>query len=338
MSVALEIEFPMLVVGAVTSGYLLFRALWERSVELSFASIGWAFLSFHVLLRILGYFSLAETFLYFFALGFSLYVVSLIRDMYPSKTHLFALYLLTPASHVVFRFMSSLGYQIQHGLGGIAGDSGVILLITGYIAYRTFKKLLLSLSVVPIAVVFLLYKALSGTLVGLVLMALGAVVFSVATIRVTASGLFKGGETPEVSGRGLVIVKDIQFIPDKYRNSPVFLITRRVREYPSHWSVFRILTVPAESSVSPTALEKLRHLIVKYLVEARRKGSKGLVVIDCIDFLLLYNDRLAVLKFLSDIRDHAVINDGVIYVALDSSIDERTRRLIENLSDGEIKG
>ncbi|WP_297470307.1 hypothetical protein [Thermococcus sp.] len=126
MAIAFEVEFPMLVVGAVTSGYLLFRTLRERSVELSFASLGWVFLSVHVLLRILGHSSLAETFLYFFALGVSLYVVSLIRDMYPSKTHLFALYLLTPASHVVFRFMSSLGYQIQHGMGGIAGDSGVI--------------------------------------------------------------------------------------------------------------------------------------------------------------------------------------------------------------------
>ncbi|CAI1492097.1 Putative membrane protein, conserved [Thermococcus nautili] len=338
MPQVVEIESVMLAVSLVTFGYLFARALRERSPALLSASFGWAFLSFHVFLRVSGYPSLAEAFLYFFALGVSLYVVILVREMYPSKTALFALYLLTPVSHVVYRLMEVMGYPIPKGVGGIASDSGVMLLVTAYIAYRTFKRPLLSLSVVPVAVVFLAYKALRGTLIGFGLMTLGALVFSIATIRVTSSGLFKGGSVPDVEVTGLVLVESrkLKSILDKYSESPILLITRSEGSFPGGWSVFRVSTVPFENSISPTALERLRHIIVQYLVEAKKSGSRGLVVIDCLDFLLLYNDRLAVLKFLGDVRDHAIVNDGVVFVALGESIDEHTRRLLEKLSDGRV--
>ncbi|GAB6136051.1 DUF835 domain-containing protein [Thermococcus prieurii] len=331
----MDAEVLMLAVSLATFGYLTLRALWEKSRTLFSASAGWAFLCVHVVLRILGHPSFAEVFLYFFALGVSLYVVLLVIEMHPSKTSLFALYLLVPVSHVVYRIIGVLGYKVPKGVGGIASDSGVMLLITAYVAYRVFKRPWLSLSMIPVAVVFLGYKVLRGTFLGLSLMAVGAVVFSIATIRVTREGLFKGGKAPEVETKGLVLVegRNLKSILDKYRDSPVLLLTREEGEFPENWSVFRVSTVPFENSIPPTALEKIRHLIVQYLLEAKKSGFRGLVVIDCLDFLLLYNDKLAVLKFLGDVRDHAMVNDGVVFVGLSESVDEHTRRLIEKLSD-----
>jgi len=338
MPQVVEIESVMLAVSLVTSGYLLIRALRERSLALFSASVGWAFLFVHVFIRLFVDQAVAEAFLYFFALGVSLYVVLLIKEMYPTKTYLFALYMLTPVSHVIYRFLEVFGYSIPKGIGGIANDSGIMLLVTAYIAYRAFRKPLLSISVVPVAVVFLAYKALRGTLVGLGLMTLGALVFSIATIRVTSMGLFKGGSVPEVDVTGLVIVdtRKLKSLFEKYRDSPVLLITREEGEFPENWSVFRISAVPFENSIPPTALERLRHIIVQYLVEAEKSGGRGLVIIDCLDFLFLYNDRLTVLKFLGDVRDHAIVHEGVVFVAVGDSIDAHTRRLIEKLSDGKV--
>ena len=304
-----------------------------------FAAAGWIFLSIHAILRVAGVPApLREVLTYLFALSISLYIVLNAVEFNPQSARLLWMYMLIPLSHVLYRVVKYAGVKLPVGVGGIAGDSGMMLLITAYIAYVTFKRVILPLSLLPIGTVLLFYKVLPGTPLGFSLMAFGITVFAIATVRVMSLRLFKGGRVPEVETTGLVLVEDrtLKSLLEKYRDAPLLLLTRKDGEFPKNWSVFKVSSVSSGNSIPPTALEKLRHIIVQYLVEAKKSGSRGLVVIDCLDFLLLYNDKLAVLKFLGDVRDHAIVNDGVVFVAVSESIDEHMRRLIEKLSDGRV--
>jgi len=303
------------------------------------AVVGWIFLALHAILRVAGVSAfLREVLTYLFALSISLYIVLNAVEFNPQSARLMWMYMLTPVSHLFYRVVKYAGVNLPVGVGGIAGDSGVMLLITAYVSYVTFRRAILSLSLIPIGLVLFFYKVVQGTPVGFSLMAFGITVFALATVRVVSLRLFKGGRVPEVETTGLVLVDEMKLksLLDKYRGSPVLFLTRREGEFPENWSVFRLSSVPLRNSIPPTALERLRHVIVKYLVEAKKSGSRGLVVLDCLDFLILHNEGVAVLKFLGDVRDHAVVNDGVIFVVVSGSMDEHTRRLLEKLSDGKI--
>ena len=338
METSIVLGLGIAAISAAISAVLLVKCR-SSGRSYPFAVAGWVFLAIHSILRAIGVpIFLREILIYLFALSITLHVLTNIIELRPENARLLWTYTLIPTSHVFYRILEHSSINLPAGVGGIAGDSGVMLLITAYISYVTFRRVLLSIPLVPIGIVLLFYKVLQGTLLGFSLMAFGITVFALATVHAMRVRLFKGGTVPEVETTGLVLVegKKLKSLLEKYRNSSILLLTREEGEFPENWSVFRVSAVPFGNSIPPTALEKLRHVIVQYLLEARKSGSRGVVVIDCLDFLLLYNDRLAVLKFLGDVRDHAIVNDGVVFVGLSESVDEQTRRLLENLSDGKI--
>ena len=67
-----------------------------------------------------------------------------------------------------------------------------------------------------------------------------------------------------------------------------------------------------EGAVDPTRL----HYITQTIIDFVRAHDGGVIIIDCIDFLLLYNDFRSVMKFLLSVKDNVVINGGMMIVVL----------------------
>ncbi|NJE49118.1 DUF835 domain-containing protein [Thermococcus sp. 9N3] len=306
----------------------------------AFAAVGWGFFGVHAILRTIGVpVPLREILTYFFALFVSLYVILNVLAFHPEKARMLWMYTLIPTSHIFYRLLSYAGVKLPAKIGGLAGDSGVMLLITAYISYVAFRRAILSLPLIPMGVVLFFYKILQGTPLGFSLMAIGTVVFAVATIRVMSLRLFKGSGSEVHIGDSerLVLVESSRLgeVLRKYREYPILLITRRVEDYPEIWTVFYLTAVDAPNSVQPTSLERLRHFIVRYLNEARLAGSKGVVVIDGFEYLRLYNDTKTLLKFLADLRDHAIANGGVVFVGVSKdSWEDKEFTMLSKMTDG----
>jgi len=333
------LEILMALIGIGIAGYLLFNYSRSGSKSLIVAAVGWGLLSLQSILKMLGFGApVREFFIYGFALMISAYVVLNVMEDYPEKAKFFALYMLIPMSHVLYRSLEHAGIKLPPGIGGLAGDSGIMLLVTAYISYRTFGKITLAVSFLPMASVLLFYKLLQGTYVGFALMTIGALIFAVGTLKMIRIQLFKGqGAKKEANGFMGLVLADYTHLNElkvKYSDYPVLLITRERAEYPSLWTVFYLTTVAERNSIPPTSLEKLRHVIVQYLREARSKGSTGVVLMEGFEYLHLYNSETALLKFLSDIRDHAIATGGVIFLALSrDALGPRELAVLERISD-----
>ena len=97
-----------------------------------------------------------------------------------------------------------------------------------------------------------------------------------------------------------------------------FAVSRKNTE---HWSKAygfepaRLLWVSrssVEGAVDPTRL----HYITQSIIDFVRAHDGGIIIIDCIDFLLLYNDFHSVMKFLLSVKDNVVLNSGMMIVVL----------------------
>ncbi|AFK22980.1 DUF835 domain-containing protein [Pyrococcus sp. ST04] len=79
----------------------------------------------------------------------------------------------------------------------------------------------------------------------------------------------------------------------------------------------------SEQTVEPTNLVKMLTLATRYM----EKG--GIVVLDCLEYLILENGFDSVLKFLAHLRDYAILyNSTVIIVGSMDSFSEREKTLI----------
>ncbi|EEB73808.1 DUF835 domain-containing protein [Thermococcus sp. AM4] len=305
-----------------------------------FAAIGWAFFAIHAILRAGGVpVALREILTYLFALFVSLYLILNVLEFDPESARLLWMYMLIPTSHIFYRLLSYAGVRLVPRIGGIAGDSGIMLLITAYVTYVTFRRAILSFPLIPMAIALLFYKVIQGTPIGFALMSFGTIVFAISTIRVMGLRLFKGSglkkpSTGDMKGLFLIEQSRLEKLLDEYREYPLLLITRKRDEYPQQWTVFYLTSVDTSGSINPTALERLRHLVVRYLTEARTAGSQGIVVIDGVDYLRLYNEDKVLLKFLADLRDHAIVNNGIVFLALpEGTLNPKELAVLERISD-----
>ncbi|WP_297486897.1 DUF835 domain-containing protein [Thermococcus sp.] len=86
------------------------------------------------------------------------------------------------------------------------------------------------------------------------------------------------------------------------------LITRPGNDVPDGWK--SVLVGSAPGFLGPRELPKLREVIVSYL--KNRPG--GAVVIDCPEYLAVYNGFKALMRFLHAIRDYAILYKGKVYL------------------------
>lgn len=124
--------------------------------------------------------------------------------------------------------------------------------------------------------------------------------------------------------------------PEEYRkllpalqDRPLLAFVRNSRDLSEKWTVYIISQVERERTVPPTNLPKITEIINRYL---RAAGSGGIVLIDGIEYIHMYNGFDAVAKWLSTLRDIAYLaNESVILVTDKKVWDEREWNLLIRL-------
>ncbi|AFK22469.1 DUF835 domain-containing protein [Pyrococcus sp. ST04] len=338
----LEVKSTIILIGTVsivTGGYFLYASLKEKRKDALYASLGWFMLGAYYLIRYHGiHKSVAEMFLYFYALGMAFYTVEIIEDYAPTALRHVKCYLLVPLSHILYRTITMILHMRRVPVGGIAGDSGFMLIISAYIFWKGLGKeaMLNSVAMLILGIDLTLYKFIGDSLIDLVLILLGALILSVSTIRryKTLIKEVKKGEIPDINP-GMKIVPDAYFevLLESLEDKPLLLFTRDLSKKSENWTVFYVTNTQMENGIRPTELEKMTHLAVRYMREARMSGGRGVVAIDCLEFLKLYNDFRSIMKFLHALRDYAIAENGTVIVAYTPEAwEEKEKAMLMNLA------
>ncbi|AIF68919.1 hypothetical protein PAP_02445 [Palaeococcus pacificus DY20341] len=130
---------------------------------------------------------------------------------------------------------------------------------------------------------------------------------------------FKGKVRVKVQlkpGTRFVSSEEYNEIKEELKDFPVLAFVRNLN-VPEAWRKYFITNTQGKDTISPTNLPYMLELANKYLREGREKGIRGVVVIDCLEYLVVYNNFETIVRFLSTLRDFALINDGVVVIALD---------------------
>ncbi len=129
-------------------------------------------------------------------------------------------------------------------------------------------------------------------------------------------------DAPLEPGAKIVTPKEYQEVKEDLKDYPVLAFVRDLR-VPEKWNAFYVSNAVRERAVSPTNLPYIIQVTSDYFREAKEKGIEGVVVIDCLEYLLLYNGFEAVVKFLATLVDLAIVNNGVLYVVVDNETLEK---------------
>jgi len=157
--------------------------------------------------------------------------------------------------------------------------------------------------------------------------------------KFTFSREFITGEIPAVikvkmePGFLFVSLERYDELKQLLRDFPVLAFVRD-KTLPKTWRSFFITTIHKHSAeiLFPTALPLINARVVQYLKEAKEKGTRGIVVFDCLEYLKMYNGFEALAKFLSSLRDYAFLYDGTIVGVLDEKAwDKRELVMLKRL-------
>jgi len=105
----------------------------------------------------------------------------------------------------------------------------------------------------------------------------------------------------------------------KFESFPVLAFVRAGIECPKSWNVHIITNAPIENAISPTNLAFINELCVRYMRKARENGSSGVIYIECLEYLKLYNNFTSILKFLHALRDYAILYNGMVILEIDET-------------------
>lgn len=106
---------------------------------------------------------------------------------------------------------------------------------------------------------------------------------------------------------------------------PVLVFTRDPMRYSSLKHVKAVwITQASEKGISPTRLHVLLEIAVSFL----REGGR-LIVIDCVEILVVYNDFPSVFRFLTTLKDYVLSADASLLLHVDGeSFEERQLKLL----------
>ena len=111
--------------------------------------------------------------------------------------------------------------------------------------------------------------------------------------------------------------KEFQELKKRLGESPVLAFLRNMRDVPQSWEAYFVSNIPGPQVIPPTGLEKAIELSHVYLMKAERLGSHGIIVIDCLEYLMTYNEFTSIAKFLSALRDYVLLHGGTIIVVIE---------------------
>ena len=208
--------------------------------------------------------------------------------------------------------------------------SGIFFLFSGFVflAMGKKKRSSLNLSILTIAfgIFVLLYPVrLSLSHLSFVWILLGtalSVSMAFLMINLVTSREFLFFEEPvELKvvlepGARLIAPKEYEQIKKNLKDYPVLAFVRSL-DVPEKWKVYYLSTEEREDRLSPTNLAYMAQMISEYFREAKEKGLEGVVIIDCLEYLSMYNGFESIVKFLAALKDFALINSGVLLVVIE---------------------
>ncbi|MCA6214279.1 DUF835 domain-containing protein [Thermococcus bergensis] len=123
-------------------------------------------------------------------------------------------------------------------------------------------------------------------------------------------------ETPELRGVHLESPEEFENLKESLKDYPVLAFMRGLNS-PEGWTTYKFSTIEGENVIYPTDLYRITDLVFRYLTEAKNKGVKGVVVLEGLEFLRVYNDFKAVAKMIASVRDYVLSYEGALIVVLD---------------------
>ncbi|NJE48563.1 DUF835 domain-containing protein [Thermococcus sp. 9N3] len=251
----------------------------------------------------------------------------------------------------VYRFTGNADWALTAGVSlGVSGAfvfaSGVLLKPIEAIYKKPAKVLYLSvllfgLHLVP-AALFGLYEWYLP--IGFTLSTALTVMMAYSMYRLTSTREFLEGsidvKAPEIhSGTIIVQPKEFETLLPKLENAPVLAFLRDLEYSREGWRTYFVTAVPFRreniaGTLNPTELAKMTEITFQYLEETARMGIPGVVVLDCIEYLSMYNSWDSLMKFLSKLRDLVMVKGGTLILVIDrNSVEERLfnqlRKLLE---------
>ncbi len=110
----------------------------------------------------------------------------------------------------------------------------------------------------------------------------------------------------------------VKLIPKFSRKIPIFMA---MRENPSRFmnmnnlKVFWVTDVVGKNRIKPHNLTILTDNIIKFI----ESGKKRIVIMDCIEYLLLYNDFVNVLRNVELINSYAMDYESLVIIIIDNN-------------------
>ena len=174
--------------------------------------------------------------------------------------------------------------------------------------------------------------SLSATLIVLMVIALVRIMYSDNFIREIPE------EVHEIRMKEITIVPPGRYreIKEELRNYPVLAFVRDASNTSPRWKTYFITNAPlgkdSHETIRPTDLARMGELIYRYLQDMKEKGLRGIVLIDCPEYLLVYTSRESFLKFISKVRVFVVLNNGTLILVVDpKSVEERFLAQLERV-------
>jgi len=122
-------------------------------------------------------------------------------------------------------------------------------------------------------------------------------------------------ESLEIEGISIVSPEEFKNWKTVLSGYPLLAFVRCVAPAEG-WVAYRFSSVEGENAIYPTDLYKIPEFVFKYLREAKNKDVKGVVLIEGLEFLRVYNDFQSIAKMMASVRDYVISYDGTLIVVL----------------------
>ena len=127
----------------------------------------------------------------------------------------------------------------------------------------------------------------------------------------------------------LLDVEEYERLKEQLSDFPALAFLRDVSNVPDAWQAYFVTAVPFKNSsdrvIPPTSLAKMTELAFQYFESFKKAGGGGVVILDCIEYLMVYNSWDSLMKFLSKLRDFAIVSGGTLVVVIERDSFEPTK-------------
>ncbi|USG99627.1 DUF835 domain-containing protein [Thermococcus argininiproducens] len=222
-------------------------------------------------------------------------------------------------------------------MAGSHATAGIFFLLAGYsirgiediygrkARYLFIGLVLFGIHLFPIPIIYGLPEHLQKIypIIGYAISAVLVVSLTTLTIKLTYSDEFselRALEVPQITIEpGVLIVNKEKYtiLKETLKDIPVLAFVRDLKEVSDVWERYFITTISKEGKdnfISPTNLERMTELSYRYLRMMEEKGSRGIVIFDCLEYLLMYNDFKSVMKFLNKVKDFVMHHNGTLII------------------------